>query len=122
MSSHNDKRKHVRLEGRGTAFIELLSAAVDKPGQAPILVCKSVDISRTGLRVCLDEPIEERSILQLGMDLPELEHTLYLIGEVRWSRPTDDGDGYWVGFELIESDETNIDEWYALVDALLSTT
>ena len=107
-----DKRNNDRIHMTGAIFIEV--TASEGHAQNRILICRSFDISPGGLRVGLDEPIEIGSILQLGADLVPGRDPLYLVGEVRWTEPRDPGPGYWVGFELLDSADTDIAAWREL--------
>jgi len=122
MSANSDKRLRKRLPGKATVFIDLLPAAGSTPGTTPVVICNSLDISTHGLRVCVDLDIEAGTILQLGLELPEMGRTLYLVGEVRWSQPAADNHGYWIGFQLIESDGTDIQNWISLLDDVTQLT
>ena len=57
-----NKRHYQRLVGQATAFIELMGSTIDAPDRAPIIICNSLDISRGGLRVCVDTFIEPGTI------------------------------------------------------------
>lgn len=118
MSKDSDKRSLARLAGKATVFMEWPPAA-EFPTSAPsILVCNSMDFSALGLRVCVDTAIDAGSILQLGLQLPASQHTLYVVGEVRWCHYHEAERVYWVGFELLESDGTDIATWTALLKKL----
>lgn len=111
-----EKRHYKRLKGSATAFIELMGPNVDAPDGAPIIICDSLDISQAGVRVCVDTFIEPGTILQLGLQLAGIDQTLYMVGEVRWAKRTDSGEGYSIGFELMESDGTDIHKWRSLLE------
>jgi hypothetical protein len=111
-----EKRHYKRLRGSATAFIELMGPNVDAPDRAPIIICDSLDISPAGVRVCVDTFIEPGTILQLGLQLAGLDQTLYMVAEVRWAKPTESGEGYSIGFELMESDGTDLERWRSLLE------
>ena len=117
-----NKRHYQRLVGQATAFIELMGSTIDAPDRAPIIICNSLDISRGGLRVCVDTFIEPGTILHLGLELAGLERPLYMVAEVKWARRTSAGDGYWIGFELLESDGTDLAVWQSLLEKLIGPT
>ena len=81
MSADSDKRLRKRLPGKATVFIDLLPAAGSAPGEAPVIICNSLDVSAHGLRVCVDLDIEAGTILHLGLELPEMERTLTWSGK-----------------------------------------
>ena len=119
MTEDPEQRTHERRGEQGTIFIEMLSVPDETDESGQILICNSLDISANGLRVCLDREIEVGSILQLGIELPQLPETLYLVGEVKWSTQDDpEGSNFWAGFELLNSDGTDIEQWRSLVETM----
>ena len=111
-----ENRRWERLGERGTIFIETLSSGDRPQHPTTIVICSSVEISARGLRVCLDDALETGAILQLGVQFPELERTLYLVGEVRWCSADSERPGrHSVGFELLESDGTDYRTWCDIV-------
>jgi Tfp pilus assembly protein PilZ len=119
MTGEKDQRQHRRLDERSTIFIEVLAGREHSSQQESILICNSIEISAGGLRVCVDEKFESGAILQLGIELPELEEPLYVVGEVRWCKPAPQPDiGYYVGFKLLESDGTDYEIWNKLLQEM----
>jgi hypothetical protein len=120
MASEKDKREQPRLDERSTIFIETQAAPDSSTQQESILICNSVEISANGLRVCVDEELETGAILQLGIELPEMEQPLYVVGEVRWCSSAREPDrGYYAGFKLLDSDGTDYDIWFSLVEEMV---
>ena len=112
-----EQRTHRRLAERSTIFIETQAASDQHTQQDTIVICSSIEVSARGLRVGVDEAIEPGTILQLGVQLPELATPLYLVGEVRWNAPDLERDnGYVVGFELLESAGTDYEIWCSLLE------
>jgi hypothetical protein len=110
-----EKRLYQRLQGDATAFIELMGASVDAPDRTPIIMCDSVDMSQAGIRVCVDTSIDPGTILHLGLLLVGQEKPLYVVAEVRWAKPTESGEGFYIGFELLQSDGTDLVQWQSLL-------
>jgi hypothetical protein len=120
MSSEKDLRQQPRLDERSTIFIETLAAIDESTQQESILICNSVEISANGVRVCVDDELETGAILQLGIELPELDQPLYVVGEVRWCKPAQGPDqGYYAGFKLLESQGTDYEIWFSLVEEMV---
>jgi hypothetical protein len=114
-----EKRQWHRLEEQSTIFIEILSSGDEPQQQTEIVICSSVEVSPTGVRVCVDDALEPGSILQLGVQLHGAQQPLYLVGEVRWCAADPKRSGsYYVGFELIESDGTDYLAWNEMVSAI----
>ena len=106
-----EQRKYRRLSFQGTIFIELVS-----PGLAAhdgeVVMCKTIDISRSGLRVGVNRELIVGAILQIGVELTDEEETLYLAGEVKWCRRDENSEQPWlVGFELLNANDSDIDAW-----------
>ena len=75
-------------------------------------MCKTVDISHTGIRAGIDRDLHMGAILQVGVELAGEDHTLCLVGEVRWCIPSADNDEFWlVGFKLLDAEDSDIEIW-----------
>lgn len=115
------RRKHLRLPIESTTFIELLSPRMGKAESGRMITCKTMNVSRGGLQVILAEEITVGAILQIGVDLPGAEHTLYLAGEVRWCLPSNDEQNPWMaGFQILNADDSDIERWVALIETMES--
>jgi hypothetical protein len=114
-----EKRRHLRLPIESRIFIELVSPDLEGEDPGEIAECKTLDVSRGGLRVSLDKELTVGAILQIGVDLPEAEETLYLAGEVRWCRElTGEQRGWSVGFQLRNAGDSDIASWIGLLSEL----
>lgn len=118
----SDKRKHLRLPIDSTTFIELESPGIGDTSKGIVVACKTLNVSRGGLLVTLDQEIPIGAILQIGVDLPEAEDTLYMAGEVRWCTPAEnaelDESGWYAGFQILNSADSDIDRWVELVGSM----
>ena len=111
-----DKRRHLRLPVESTVFIELVSPQVGSDDAGKVARCKTLDVSRGGLGVSLEHELVVGAILQIGVELPERQDTLYLAGEVRWCRPNPGPQKSWsAGFALLNADDSDIDSWVSLL-------
>ena len=107
-----DKRQHERLSFEGNIFIEKVSSDAQGESAAEVVVCKTADISHSGIRVGVNLEFPMGAILQVGVELAGEDHTLYLVGEVRWCIPSADDDEFWlVGFRLLDANDSDIDAW-----------
>ena len=114
-----EQRKHLRLPIASTTFIELLSPRMGKAESGKMVTCKTVDVSRGGLRVMLAEKLTVGAILQIGIDLPDAADTLYLAGEVRWCRKGKNKQHPWrAGFQILNAEDSDIEAWIALISTL----
>jgi len=111
-----EKRKHQRLSFEGTIFIELVAPGMAEDHSGEVVLCKTIDISRSGVRVGVDLELTVGAILQIGVELSQEENTLYLAGEVKWCRQSGDEATVWlVGFELLNASNSDIETWRALL-------
>ena len=110
-----EKRRHERLTFQGTIFIELVSPGMSGH-DGEVVMCKTIDISRSGLRVGVDREFTVGAILQIGVDLLDAEETLYLAGEVKWCGPAEDR--WLVGFELMNANDSDIEAWRAALTGM----
>ena len=113
------RRKYLRLPVESTAFIESLSPRAGQSDSGQLLRCKTLNVSRGGLQVALSEELTVGTILQIGVELPGEEDTLYLAGEVRWCLPSENKQHPWLaGFRVLNADNSDVDRWVDLVIAM----
>ena len=111
-----EQRKHLRLSVESTIFIELMSPRAGQSGSGHVVTCKSLDVSRGGLQVALDEALTVGAILHIGVDLPGAKDTLYLAGEVRWCLPRKTEQKGWIaGFQILNADNSDVESWITLI-------
>ena len=113
MTDHDNRRRDLRLAGTTTLFVEVRAACPDGSHPAEILACRGLDLSAGGLQLLLDRPLVVGSILRIGADFGSGTPPLYVVAEVRWSRPA--GDAHAAGLALFDSDGTDIVAWKKLV-------
>jgi hypothetical protein len=111
-----DKRQHLRLPVASKIFIELVSTPAGSAESGTVAMCNTLDISRGGLSVSLDQELTAGAILQIGVQLPDAHDPLYLAGEVRWCRAAQEPEQGWsAGFKLMNAGGSDIDHWIALL-------
>ena len=89
------ERKHLRLPVESMTFIELVSPRMGQTESGRLVTCNSLNVSRGGLQVVLEEEITVGAFLQIGVVLPGTEDTLYFVGEVHWCLPGKDEKDSW---------------------------
>ena len=115
----SENRKHHRLPVASMTFVELESPDPEATDPGKLVTCKSLNVSQSGLQVVLEEEMTVGALLQLGVELPNAEDPLYLVGEVRWCRPSEDQDNTWLaGFQLMNAVNSDIKHWVELVARL----
>ena len=116
-----EQRKHFRLPSESVTFIELVSPRRGETDSGKLVRCKSMNVSRGGLQVLLEEKLIVGAILQIGIDLPNARNTLYLAGEVRWCLPNEDEPETWkASFQILNAEHSDIEQWEKLVSQLES--
>ena len=111
-----EKRRHLRLPIESRVFIELVSPDLEGEDPGEIAECRTLDVSRGGLRVSLDRELVVGAILQIGVELPDADETLYLAGEVRWCRALPGEEQGWsVGFQLLNAGSPDMASWIGLL-------
>lgn len=111
-----DKRRHLRLPLQSRVFIELVAADIGCDDSGKVAQCRTLDVSRGGLRVTLEHQLVPGAIHQIGVELPDTGKTFYLAGEVRWciaNRPPEHG--WTAGFALLNAGDSDIDSWARLL-------
>ncbi len=118
-----EARKEPRFPLKNTVFIELTSPEFGSKRAGTIARGTTLEVSRDGIRVRLEEVLLVGAILQVAVELPGGNGTLYLIGEVRWCRPIPDTEpepGWSAGLSLLNSQDSDIDNWVALLATMES--
>jgi hypothetical protein len=115
-----NQRRELRIQGLFTVLIETHSSAPGDDIGPRVVICNTMDVSANGLMLHLDDQLPEEAIFQLYIEFGEERRRRYhLVGEVRWARLSEDGEGYLTGFSLYESDGSDIDAWKALIAEML---
>lgn len=112
-----ENRVETRLELEETVFIEVLTAADD--ADSNVVMCSSLDFSANGIQVVVDQDIALNAILRLCIDMPDKE-PIFLVGEVMWKRADTATGGIRLGFQLFDSDDSDIAEWKQWIADMLS--
>lgn len=118
MDQNENKRKYPRLAFQGTIFIELVSRG-HTGTENDTVMCKTTDISKSGLRVEVNRELQPGTILPIGVDLIDTRETLYLAGEVKWCLASKNSPGTWrAGFELMNATDSDIESWRKVLVAM----
>ena len=113
------QRRHTRLPVASNVFVELVAPQAGRADSGKVAICKTLDVSRGGLRLGLEHELVIGAILRIGVELPDLQDTLYLTAEVRWCLADLAPDTGWsAGFAILNAGDSDIDRWVALLDEL----
>ncbi len=116
----SNQRLEPRILSEITIFVETYSSPSGEEQSANIVISKTIDLSANGVQVVMDHPIPIGSILQLCVDFGGDPIRYHLIGEVRWVRKTQSNRHFLVGFQLLDSDGCQIEDWKHKMVSLLS--
>ncbi|MBI3928450.1 MAG: PilZ domain-containing protein [Armatimonadetes bacterium] len=71
--------------------------------QVPGFRCVTHDLSRHGLRLLADQPLESGQQLKLQVGLDDAGEPVHLTGRVLWAQPKPQTSGYWIGVRLVDN-------------------
>ena len=117
---YTDRRRHQRIEVVKAIFIEVVSRTGRSESDNTIIRCETVDVSVSGLRIYVTQPIAKGSKLNIAVPMDDWKENLELIGEAVWVKPLETGEGFWVGLELRDSNLENMKKWFKVVHTLSS--
>ena len=110
-----DDRVAPRFSVDLTFFIEAGVRA--NPGDTgDIVICKSQDLSETGMQVIMDQPLRKGRILRTCLDIKGFD-PIYGIAKVVWQSKSEEA--YHHGLLILESPDTDVQMWR---DALATLT
>ncbi|MDX1590273.1 MAG: PilZ domain-containing protein [Oleiphilaceae bacterium] len=116
-SADEEQRDEYRLTGRVAVSIEV--EAAESGRAARILRGSSRDLSANGVSLNAPEPLPQGALLPVTLTIDQ-SRPLTLMGEVRWCQPGSRGQGYRIGLEILESDDTAYLEWKESIASLLA--
>ena len=98
-----------------TFFIEA-GVRANPSDTGDIVICKSQDLSQTGMQVILDQPVRKGRIVRTCLDIQQFD-PIYVIAKVVWQRESEEA--YHHGLLIIKSPDTDVQMWH---DALTTLT
>ena len=116
--SDDERRKEARIYRSGEIFVEVVSPEPNDTNAPEIIRCEVLDISATGAQLLADETLREDAVHTLVVDLDDYNDTYRMAGEVKWCKSS--RDGYLVGFEFLDSEQTAIENWKDLLANFLN--
>lgn len=116
--STDERRREARIYRSGEIFVEVTSAGPEEDSAPEIVRCEVLDLSSTGAQLLADEDMQIGAIHTLVIDLDDHNPTYRMAGEVRWAGSNKDG--YLIGFEFLDSEQTGIDDWRILLENFLN--
>ena len=80
-----------------------------------IVICKSHDLSETGLQIILDQPLRKGRIVRACMDIKDVE-PIYVIAKVVWQSKVEEA--FHHGLLLMESPDVDTEAWRKTLKSL----
>lgn len=111
MSKNQDRRQHSRQPRDERVVVQIVSSTRDTLPPGTVVRCSTKDVSATGLRIQLDQPVPEGFLLELWVEVSNHPTKFYLAGEVKWCQELDEGKRYLVGVHLNEADTDDFKQW-----------
>ena len=115
MTSGGDERRSTQrhLERLNVTYSLLVSQ-----GATPIVFedTRTLDISRTGVRVMVRDSVEEGMLIQLCIRIPALRNPILMVGKVRWIKPREGGSE--IGIQFIGQLPPKLDELISKIQSL----
>jgi PilZ domain len=119
MDTLNEQRSNPRVGLQSRIFIELKSPEADYSEPGEIAQCKTLDVSKNGLKAQLSTPLRPQAILRLGVELPSVTEPLYLAAQVRWCRSDPETENSWVaGLMIMNTSDSDINSWREILQRL----
>ncbi|MEP1216028.1 MAG: PilZ domain-containing protein [Marinobacter sp.] len=118
---HGDNRSEYRLTASAKVTVELESSVPEESGEGAerSLISRTSDLSARGIRLVTSEPLTTGALLPAWVSLEEVSEPFRLMVEVVWCRPAD-ANGWLVGLQILESDDTAYLEWVEAVARAMS--
>ena len=114
-SNHDERRAEVRIDHKEELNLKIVFSSENPGLLGKTLDGSTVDVSASGLRIMLNQPIQIDSVLDVWVNYKERNKKYFLTGNVRWCKETDTGGSYQVGLVLRERTDcvTDLASWQA---------
>ncbi len=112
----DDEREHIRQAREEKIVFQITSSANGTLPPGTVVRCSTENISPRGLRVQLDRPLSEGSLVELGVEIPSRAGVFFLTGEVKWCKSLDGRKRSYVGVELKEQQSNDFILWQGVFE------
>jgi len=109
----DDERVAARVAVDATMFVEV--GPTEASDQRDIVICQSIDLSRSGAKLVLDHTLPRGRELNLCLELKGSE-PVFVVGRVVWQR--DEQGGKYTGLVILDVPDSEVDAWRAAVEGL----
>ena len=108
-ANHDERRAEVRFDQKEELSMKIVFSSENPGLLGKTMDGSTVDVSASGLRIMLNQPIQIDSVLDVWVSLKEKNKKFFLTGNVRWCNETDVGGIYQIGLVLRERSDTVTD-------------
>ena len=116
MSTTIDERKHCRQLRDEKVVFQIRSSAHGTLPPGLVIRCRTKDVSPRGMRIKLDRPLSEGSLVELGIEISDRPGVFFLAGEVKWCKVLEKGKHHLVGLDLNDGDSDDFKLWQGVLD------
>jgi len=113
-----ERRKHERIGVTQAIYLEILQRGHRRSTNNTVIRCETVDVSVQGLCIYVTEEIPPGTRMNIAVPEEGWIENLELTGEARWIRKARDGKGFWLGLELQDTSQQNMEKWFKTVSLL----
>ena len=115
-ANHDERRAEVRFDQKEELSMKIVFSSENPGLLGKTMDGATVDVSASGLRIMLNQPIQIDSVLDVWVNLKEKNKQFFLTGNVRWCNETDVGGIYQIGLVLRERSDTvtDLSSWQAV--------
>lgn len=112
----SERREAERYELREALDLKIVFSSENPNLLGKTLCGSTLDVSATGLRLELNQPIKMDSVLDVWVTLKDHAKKYFLTGNVRWCNETEVGGYYQIGVVLRERSDTvtDLSSWQAV--------
>ncbi len=105
----SERREAERYELKEALDLKIVFSSENPNLLGKTLCGSTLDVSATGLRIELNQPIKMDSVLDVWVTLKDNAKKYFLTGNVRWCNETEVGGYYQIGVVLRERSDTVTD-------------
>lgn len=111
-----EHRSSTRLLRKESVSIQILLPCADGTCSAEVIASETIDISRQGIRLLLQVPLEAGRIFDTCVKLRDEPKSFLLTGETRWCRYNTGRRAHEVGIEILDAEGTDFADWYRSIN------
>lgn len=112
----SNRRRHQRRLDQYKVFVQVLVCEADAELNHQTFLCRTQDVSRSGLQISLKQALPAGTLVDLWLDNPAIGKKCFLSGEVQWSRPDGEQNDYRHGVKLHQPLFSDTEQWQRVFD------